>query len=169
MWGVWGRQRPHTLGIVPLIRHRSTHIIGDAGLRQSIAEGSLGTRFRSSMRGAAEVFRIRIGDIGLCRRHRRNLGRLHALGLFTLRILLLRLLILKSRDTVMSLHAIQILNDNRQNNNCHHENNKHCADAHRFRVCHTFLTRSEVLLWGPKAPTPPSSGDVGIVTVEMWV
>ena len=144
-----------TLGVVPLIWHGSTHIIRDAGLRQSIAEGSLGARFRSSMRGAAEVFRIRIGDIGLCRRHRRNLGRLHALGLFILRILLLSLLILKSRNAVMHLHAIQILDDDRQNNNCHHENNKHCADSHRFRVCHTFLTRSEVLFsGGASAPTP---------------
>lgn len=161
MWGVWGRWRLHSLGVVSLIRHRSTHIIGDAGLRQAIAEGSLGTRFRSAMRGTAEVFRIGIGDIGLCRRHRRNLGRLHALGLFILRILL-SLLILKSRDTVMSLHAIQILDDDRQNHNCHHENNKHCANANRFRVCHTFLTRGEVLLWGAEGPPHP-------LPVEMWV
>jgi len=33
------------LGIVTLIWHSSAHIIRDAGLRQAIAEGSLGARF----------------------------------------------------------------------------------------------------------------------------
>lgn len=121
------------LRVVSRIWHGASHVIRNARLRQAIAEGALGTRFRSTVRSATVVVGVRIGNIGLRRRHRWDL---HALRW------LLRsgrcLLILKSRDAVMCFHAIDVFNHDGQKHNCDHEDNKHCADSHCFWVCHGF-------------------------------